>query len=81
MRIEIKEWHFVRKQQASQIPAQGFYIAQLRSGRIVTQIGGKSETRQAGDFWTIDAGESMSVTLPQHSQSAQLQTVAITPGP
>jgi hypothetical protein len=81
VRIEIKEWHFVRKQQASQIAAQGFYIAQLRSGRIITQMGGKSETRQAGDFWAVNAGESMRVTLPQHSQSAQLQTVGITPGP
>ena len=79
LRVEIKDLHFVRTPQGVRLPAAGFYIAQLTSGRIDTEIGGKQEHRRAGDFWTVAAGESMTVNFPPHSQSAQIQTIAITP--
>jgi hypothetical protein len=80
LRVEIKDWQMVRTPQGVQVPAAGFYIAQLKSGEIDTEIAGKKEHRQAGDFWTVAAGESMTITFPPHSQSAQIQTVLITPG-
>ena len=80
VRVEIKDLALVRNEQGIQIPATGFYIVQLKSGRVDTEIAGKKEQRHAGDFWTVAAGEPMKVIFPPHSQSAQLQTVAITPG-
>jgi hypothetical protein len=81
MRVEIMDWYLARTPQGFQIPAQGFYLAQLRSGRVVTDIAGKSETRQAGDLWTVPAGVPMTVTIRRPGEGAQLQTIAINPGP
>ena len=80
LRVEIKDWSLVRTARGVRIPAAGFYIAQLKSGQIDTEIAGKKEHRHAGDFWTVAVSESMIVTFPPHSQAAQLQTIAITPG-
>src|SRR5712692_3618615 len=48
MRLEVKDWALEKSPKGLQIPAQGFYIAQLRSGRAITTIGGKSRKRLAG---------------------------------
>lgn len=81
LHVEIKEWHFVKTSAAAaQLPAKGFYIAHLTSGRIDTEIAGKREHRRAGDFWTVAAGQSMTISFPPHSESAQIKTVAISPG-
>ncbi len=80
LRVEIKDWHLLRTAQAVRVPVVGFYIAQLTSGQIDTEIAGKQDHRRPGDFWTVADGESMSVTFPPHSQSAQIKTIAITPG-
>ena len=81
MRGEVMDWYLARTPKGFQIPAQGFYLAQLRSGRVVTDIAGKSETRQAGDLWTVPAGVPMTVTIRRPGEGAQLQTIAINPGP
>jgi hypothetical protein len=80
LRVEIKDWHFVRTPQGVRLPVAGFYIAQLTSGQIDTEIAGKQERRHPGDFWTVADGESMSVSFPPRSQSAQIKTIAINPG-
>lgn len=80
LRVEIKNWKLVRTPQGVRLPVTGFYIVQLTSGRIDTEIAGKKEQRHAGDFWTVPSGETMTVSFPSHSQAAQLHTVAITPG-
>jgi hypothetical protein len=80
MRVEIKDWHFVRTPQGVRLPITGFYIVQLTSGDIDTEIAGKKERHRAGDFWTVAAGETMTVSFPQHSEAAQIKTIAITPG-
>ncbi len=79
LRVEIKQWHFVRTPQSVRLPAAGFYIAQLTSGRVDIEIAGSKEHHRAGDFWTVAAGESMTISFPPHSQAAQIETVAITP--
>jgi len=81
MRVEVKDWYLVRAATPFQVPAQGFYVAQLRSGRIATEISGKTVKRLAGDFWTVDAGLPMSITMAPHGESAQLRTIAVNPGP
>jgi hypothetical protein len=80
LRFEIKDWYFVRAEQGVKLPAAGFYIAQLKSGQIDTEIAGKREHRVAGDYWTVPVGTSMTVEFPPHGQAAQIHTVAITPG-
>jgi hypothetical protein len=80
LRVEIKDWSLVRTPKGVRIPAAGFYIVQLKSGQIDTEIAGKKEHRHAGDFWTVAVSESMIVTFPPHSQAAQLQTITLTPG-
>ncbi|HEY6417693.1 MAG TPA: hypothetical protein VIX59_01715 [Candidatus Binataceae bacterium] len=79
MRIEVREWNLVGTAKAFQLPAQGFYVAQLRSGNVFTNIAGKSEKRRAGDFWTVGAGVPMTVTFAPHGEAAQLQTIAVNP--
>jgi hypothetical protein len=81
MRVEVKNWYLVRAAKGFRLPAQGFYIAQLRSGKVVTEIAGKSEKRSAGDFWTVGAGVPMTVTIAPRGEAAQLQTIAINPTP
>jgi hypothetical protein len=79
MRVEVTNWYLVQAAKAFQLPAQGFYIAQLRSGTLVTEIAGKSEKRKAGDFWTVGARVPMTVTIAPRGEAAQLQTIAINP--
>jgi hypothetical protein len=77
LRVEIKDWHLVRSEEAVKLPVSGFYIAQLKSGEIDTEIAGKKEHRRAGDFWTVAAGESMTISFPPHREAAQIQTMTI----
>lgn len=81
MQVEVKDWSVSKTPNGLQIPAQGFYVAQVLSGVVVTEIDGKSETRKPGDFWTVSAGAPMTVTLAPRKEQAQLRTIAINPGP
>jgi hypothetical protein len=77
--VEVKDWALGGNPQGFQVPAQGFYIAQLRSGEAITTIGGQSERRVVGDFWTVEPGQIMAVSLAMHCKVAQLRTIAISP--
>jgi hypothetical protein len=79
MRVEVKDWGLGASPKGLQIPPRGFYIAQLRSGRILTRIAGKLEKREAGDFWTVQAGQIMTISFPPHCEGAQLRTIAVNP--
>jgi hypothetical protein len=81
LRVEIKDWNLVATPKPFEVPAQGFYIVQLRSGKVITEIAGKSERRKPGDFWTVAAGVPMGVTLAPHGEAAQLETIAVNPQP
>ena len=80
VQVEIKDLHFVRDERGVKLPAAGFYIAQLKSGQIDTEIAGDKQHRRAGDFWTVPAGQIMTVHFPAHSQAAQIRTIAVGPG-
>lgn len=77
MRVEITEWQLVAAEQGVRLPVTGFQLVQLTSGRVDTEIAGKLEHRKAGDYWTVQPGESMTIHFPPHSESAKIQTVAI----
>jgi hypothetical protein len=79
-RVEIKDWQLIATEQAVKLPVAGFYIAQLKSGTVDTEIAGKKERRNAGDFWTVAAGETMMISFPPHAESARIQVIAVAPG-
>jgi hypothetical protein len=79
LRVEFKEWNVTRNARGTELPQEGFYIAHLASGEVVTEIGGKSETRHPGDFWTVDKGARMLVLIKAPREAAIIQTVVVSP--
>jgi hypothetical protein len=79
LHVEFKEWNVTRNANGTELPQQGFYIAHLASGEVVTEIGGKSETRHPGDFWTVDKGARMLVRIKAPRESAIIQTLVVAP--
>jgi hypothetical protein len=79
LHVEFKEWNVTRSAGGTELPVQGFYIAHLASGEVVTEIGGKSETRHPGDYWTVDKGARMLVRIKAPREAAILQTLAVSP--
>jgi len=80
LKVEIKEWNVTRSARAAEISDQGFYIVHLSSGRITTEIAGKTTARSAGDFWTVEKGQRMTISLKRPQEQARLQTIAVNPG-
>jgi hypothetical protein len=80
LKVEIKEWNVTRSAQAVEIPDLGFCIVHLTSGRITTEIAGKTTARNTGDFWTVEKGQHMAVSLQAPQEQARLQTIAVSPG-
>lgn len=80
LKVEIKEWSVTRSARAAEISDQGFYIVHLISGRITTEIAGKTTARNTGDFWTVEKGQSMAISLKRPQEQARLQTIAVSPG-
>jgi hypothetical protein len=78
-KLEIRNFSLVRSAEGVRLPADGFTVFQLKSGKIDTVISGKKEHRVAGSFWTVAEGEALTVTFPPHSEVAQLQTITVLP--
>jgi hypothetical protein len=79
LKVEIKEWNVTRSAQAFEIPDLGFCIVHLASGRITTEIAGKTTARSRGDFWTVEKGQHMAITLQAPQEQARVQTIAVSP--
>jgi hypothetical protein len=79
LRVEVKDLLFVKTPQEARLPEGPFYLAQLKSGEIQTEVAGKKELRLAGDIWTVAAGEPMIVSFRPHGQAGQLRIVTIAP--
>ena len=80
LKVEVKEWTVTRSAQAFEMPDQGFYIVHLISGHISTEIAGKTTERHSGDFWVVEKGQHMAISLQRPQESVGLQTVALSPG-
>lgn len=80
LKVEIKEWNVTRSAQAVKIQDLGFCIVHLASGRITTEIDGKTTARNTGDFWTVQKGQHMAISLKRPQEQARLQTIAVSPG-
>jgi hypothetical protein len=79
LRVEFREWNVTRNDRGTELPQQEFYIAHLASGEVVTEIGGKSETRHPGDFWRVEKGERMLVRIKAPRESVVIQTLVVGP--
>jgi len=77
--VELKEWQLDSNEQSLKLPIKGFYIAHALVGAVHTQIAGKSETHLAGDFWTVESGTPMLVSIKTPQQAAILETLGVTP--
>jgi hypothetical protein len=64
-----------------EVPPQGFYIATLVTGDIVTVIGGQELTRHTGDSWSVPSDASMIVQLQGRSEGALLDIFKVEPNP
>lgn len=71
--IRDREIHGRRK--IEKFPETGALVVHLDSGRITTTIGGKQETRELGDYWSVPTGTSMGVQVT--GESAILHVIAI----
>ena len=80
LKVEIKEWNVTRADRAAEISDQGFYIVHLISGNITTDIAGKSTVRHTGDFWVVEKGQRMAISMKRPQESVGLQTIAVSPG-
>lgn len=80
LKVEIKEWTVTRSARPFEMPDQGFYIVQLTSGNITTDIAGKTTDRHEGDFWVVEKGQRMAISLKRPQEQARLQTIAVSPG-
>jgi quercetin dioxygenase-like cupin family protein len=80
LKVEIKEWNVTRADRAAEISDQGFYIVHLLSGEVTTEIAGKTTARNTGDFWTVEKGQHMAISLQRPQEQARLQTIAVSPG-
>jgi hypothetical protein len=60
---ELGSWRIEKVKQDIELPAQGFYIAELVNGSVITVIGGRETVRNSGDLWAVPAGEAMRVRI------------------
>jgi hypothetical protein len=80
LKVEVKEWTVTRSARPFEMPDQGFYIAHLTSGNITTDIAGKTTDRHEGDFWVVEKGQRMAISMKRPQESVGLQTIAVSPG-
>lgn len=81
LRVELKEWHLAGQDVPIEMHDQGFYIAYLAWGNVSTEIGGTTTVRKPGDFWTVDKGARMVVTIKKPGEEALIQAFLVNPGP
>ena len=77
VRVAVHNWiiHGGQKNLTLPFPAQGFLIAQLRSGEAFTVINGQRQERREGEFWTVSSEKSMAIET--EDDSAIIQTIII----
>jgi hypothetical protein len=77
-RVTIRKWDLDGSEDEVQVMSiRTFTVMSDCSGRIETTIDGKKEIRAPEEYWTVKAGSSVAVRVL--SESAVLQTLAVTP--
>jgi len=68
LHVELGSWLLSSATREIRVPSQGFYIADLRNGTVLTVIGGQEKRRHTGELWAVQPGESMVVKLTEPKQ-------------
>lgn len=80
LRVELKQWHLAGQDVPIEIREPGFYVAHLIWGDVSTEIGGVNTVRNPGDFWTVEKGAKMVITIKAPGEEALIQTFSVNPG-
>jgi hypothetical protein len=80
VRVELKEFHLAGHDVPVEIPEDSFYVAYLVWGNVRVQVGAGSSLRTTGDFWTVEKGARMIVTVRKPGEGALIQTFSVSPG-
>jgi hypothetical protein len=59
----LQSWGISSQKAPQEIPLRGFYVAHLWGGEIATTIDGQMTKRVSGDYWTLNSGSAMQVTV------------------
>jgi len=70
--VVMQQWQ-IANEQTVEIVHQGLLIVNLRAGALVTEIGGERKEWRVGSFWSVPAGERLTVHTSR--DSVVLQTV------
>ncbi len=62
-------------QHVAELPGRGFFLLQLRGGKITAVINGKEEKHVAGDFWVVPANAKMSFDAT--GETATIEVVSL----
>jgi hypothetical protein len=73
--VSIRVWTIYDHQRIDRFAEQGFIIAHLRAGELITVINGARQERREDEFWTVPEGATMSIETDR--DTATLQTWAI----
>jgi len=68
LHVELGSWRLSSATREIRVPPQGFYIADLRNGTVLTVIGGLEKRRHTGEMWAVQPGESMVVKMTEPKQ-------------
>jgi hypothetical protein len=80
VRAELGSWISTDKAREITVPPQGFYIATLGNGSVITTIDGEEKQRRAGDIWAVQDGQSMTVKiLDKKQENVVLHILSIRP--
>jgi len=80
LKVEVRQWTVSRSAKAFEMPDLGFYIVHLVYGEIITEIAGKTTPHHPGDFWVVEKGQHMAISMQRPREQAALQTIALSPG-
>lgn len=71
--ISVQSWGIAGPEH--EIPLQGFYVAHLLSGQILSTIEGQTTPHLPGDYWTVKAGAAMRIKVV--GEVAVLETTVV----
>jgi hypothetical protein len=80
LKVEVKQWTVTGSTRPFEMPDLGFCIVHLISGLITTDIAGKTTARHTGDFWVLEKGQRMAISMKRPQESVGLQTIAVSTG-
>jgi hypothetical protein len=77
LQAALNYWSFGGKG-AINVPPQGFYIAELQNGEVMTVIDGDEKIRYSGELWIVKEGQSMIIrALDSRQQSVSLNIFSV----